>query len=229
VDEDVIDMSVIDGLAIGVFLTFVALSFGCFVFFYLSYRKSEEKTKIQVALLIFFFCWGIARALLIYFDYVLTQLNPLEVVNYLIFWKISCLFLMGAFGSIIFASENAVFKGKDYYAFLIGYLIFFSIGIASFDVLIADSFMLFAMMFAGFIPLSYIYLAYKYPTARKEIVLLFIGFAMFCLGVLMAFTTVVEMFLPMIHELYLISAVIQILGFSIYALGNKRMYFARKH
>ncbi|MDD1779481.1 MAG: hypothetical protein LUQ65_15065, partial [Candidatus Helarchaeota archaeon] len=186
-------------------------------------------TRIQVALLIFFLCWGIARALLIYFDYVLTQLNPLEVVNYLVFWKISCLFLMGAFGSIIFASEHAVFKGKDFYVFVIGYLVFFSIGIASFDVLVADTFMLFAMMFAGFIPLSYIYLAYKYPAARGNIALLFIGFAMFCVGVLMAFTTIVAMFLPMIHELYLMSAVIQIVGFSIYAIGNKRMYFAQKH
>lgn len=225
-EADVIDMSVIDGLAIGVFSAFVALSFGFFVFFYLRYRKAEEKTKIQVALLIFFLCWGIGRTLLIYFDYVLTQLDPLEVVDHLDFWKIADIFLMVAFGSIIFASENAVFKGKDYYAFLIGYLIFFSIGIASFDVLIADSFMVFAMLFAGFIPLSYIYLAYKYPLSRKVIALLFIGFTMFIVGMLMAFTTIVEMFLPVIHELYLISAVTQILGFSVYALGVKRMYFA---
>ena len=219
-------MSVIDGLAIGVFSAFVAITFGCFVFFYLRYRKAEEKTKIQVSLLTFFFCWGIARVLLIIFDYVLTQLDLELVTENLVFWKISCIFLMVAFGSIIFASENAVFKGKDYYAFLIGYLIFFSIGIASFDVVIADSFMVFAMMFAGFIPLSYIYLGYKYPTARKDITLLFVGFALFCFGMLMAFRTAVEMFLPVIHELYLISAIVQIVGFSIYALGNKRMYFA---
>jgi len=81
------------------------------------------------------------------------------------------------------------------------------------------------MIFALFIPISYIYLAFKFPAARKNIAIMFVGFATFCVGVLIVFTTFVGMFPTVSHELKLISAVIQILGFSIFAIGIKRMYF----
>jgi hypothetical protein len=220
-------MNVIDWIAIGFYFGFIALSFGCFLFFSLNYRKLGEKTKIQLAFLIFFLCWGIASSILLYFDYFLTELNPVEGLNHLLIWRISSIFIMGGLGTVIFASENGVFKGKDYYVFLIGYLIFFCIGIFHPDVLIAETFMLLAMGFALFIPISYIYLAYKFPAARKNIALEFVGFVIFAIGIVMAFAPVVEAFLPLIHELYLMSAIIQILGFSLFAISINRMYFAR--
>ncbi|MDD1779482.1 MAG: hypothetical protein LUQ65_15070 [Candidatus Helarchaeota archaeon] len=228
IDEEVVDMNIIDWIAFWVFFSFIALSFGCFLFFSLKYRKLGEKTKIHLAYLIFFLCWGIASGILLVYDYCLTGLNPAEGLNYMLVWRIASAFLMGAFGSIIFASENGVFKGKDYYGFLIGYLIFFCIGLCHPDFFIAELFMMVAECFALFIPISYIYLAYKFPAARKNIALQFIGFLIFAIGIVMAFAPVVAAFLPLIHELYLVSAIVQILGFSIFAISINRMYFARK-
>lgn len=221
------DTTLIEWLIIGAIAAFVVLAFGCFLFFFAKYRKSEESTKIQVAFLIFFLCWGITRGIQLYFDYLLGLLDPMAVINTNLIWRISFTFLMGGFGSIIFASEKAVFNGRDYYALLIGFMVVFSIGLLHPDVILAQALMVIAMVFALIIPISYAYLAYKYPLTRRNITIMFVGFAIFCVGVLMLFTTFVEMFPTAAHELInLLSAVIQIVGFGIFAIGVERMYFA---
>lgn len=221
------DTYLIEWLIIGAIAAFVVLAFGCFLFFFAKYRKSEAKTKIQVAFLIFFICWGITRAIQLYFDHLLGLIDPGAVINSNLIWKISFSFLMGGFGSVIFASENAVFNGKDYYALLIGFMVVFSIGLLYPDVVLAQTFMVFAMFFALIIPISYFYLAYKYPLSRRNITIMFVGFAIFCVGVLMLFSTFVNIFPTAKDLIYLSSAVIQLVGFGIFAIGVKRMYFAR--
>jgi hypothetical protein len=223
VGERMADLNMFVWLGMGIFVGIIVLSFGCFLFFLSKYRKSEERTKIQVAFLIFFLCLGIVRSILLYYDYLY---NVMEIQE-LVIWKISNIFLMGGIGSIIFASENGVFKGKDFYGFLIGFLILFSISIVYPDIPLSQSFMLSAMIFALFIPISYIYLAYKFPVSRKNIVLMFAGFGIFIVGLFSALSAVVEMYTAVLNELYLIGAIIQAVGFSLFAIGIKRMYFAR--
>ena len=221
--ERLADLNVFDWLGMGIFVGITVLALGCFLFFFAKYRKSEEKTKIQVAFLIFFLCLGIVRGILLYYDYRYLVMEIQELVAL----KISNIFLMGGVGSVIFASENGVFKGKDFYGFLIGFLILFSLSIVYPDASMAQGFMLLAMLFAVFIPISYIYLAYKFPVSRKNIVLMFVGFGIFIIGLFSAFTPVVETYGAIAHELYFIGAIVQAVGFSLFTIGIKRMYFAR--
>jgi vacuolar-type H+-ATPase subunit I/STV1 len=183
VDKELQDIILIDWIAIGVSIGFIVIAFGCFLLFTNKYRGSEEKTKIQLAFLIFFLCMGIARIIIIYFDYGLTHLDPLEFINHQLVWKIESIFQLGGIGCIIYASENGVFKGRDVYGFLIGYIILVCIGLLHPDLIMAQTFTVIAMIFALFIPISYIYLAYKYPAVRKDIFYLFVGFAIFGLGI----------------------------------------------
>ena len=121
------DILLIDWIAIGFLISFSVVAFGLFVLFTSTYLKSKDKTKIQLAFLIFFLCMGIARIFIIHFSYFLTHLDPTEYSNHQLFWKMASIFQLGGIGGIIFASENSVFKGKDFYGFFIGFIIVFCI------------------------------------------------------------------------------------------------------
>ncbi len=216
----------LDWISIGFSVVFMIICFGLFWIFLSHYRKAEDKTNIQLAFIIFFLCSGIARIILVYFDYFLTQLNPAEYVNFVLYWKIALIFQFVGIGSIIFVAEKGVFNGKDLYIFLIGYSVLFGIGIFQSDIYLTLDFVFFSLYFAIFIPISYLYLAYKFPQSRKNIALIFVGFIIFGMAVLMVSPDVLALFPGLIHEVYLVSAMIQIPGYVIFALGVKRMYFS---
>lgn len=224
-DEQLQEILLIDWIAIGLLIGYTVISLGFFWLFLSHFRTSGEKNKIQLAFIIFFLCMGISRVLLIYFDYFLTHLDSTEYINFILYWKIALVFQFIGIGSIIFAAENGVFKGKDLYIFLIGFIILLCVGLLHPDFVVTQTIVVLVLAFAIFIPVSYLYLAYKLPAARRNIVLIFVGFLIFGLGIMVVSPDLLKTFPAMIHELYLLSILIQIPGYVVFAFGIKRMYF----
>ncbi|HUX97976.1 MAG TPA: hypothetical protein VMV49_00335 [Candidatus Deferrimicrobium sp.] len=221
-------MDLIDLIAIGVWITVAIISLGIFLFFIDRYLKFKEKNRIQLAFCLIFLCLGIGRLLLIYFDYFLTGLEISAYDEFQLMWKTAILFEMVGIGFLILVSEYAVWKGKDFYSFFIGFLIVVCIGMCIPDFFLGQMIIVYALIFAVFIPISYIYLAIKLPKpSRSNIIMVFIGFIIFGGGLLLISAGVVEWLAFLIdnHSLYLISAIVQIPGLLFLALGIKRMYF----
>ena len=218
----------IDGVAIGFWIVVIILSLAISgVLFYL-YAKSEHRVKYRLAFCLVFLSLGISRIILMYFDYFLTELNPVLYENYQLMWKLAQLFELIGLGFLILISEDAVFKGKDYYVFSIGFSIVVCIGMLIQEFLLTQNILVYALAFAILIPISWLYLAIKLPDTRKNTLLIFLGIIICGAGLILISAAVVEALLPLmnIHYIYLLSAIIQIPGLLIIATGVKRMYFA---
>lgn len=221
-----LDILLIDWIAIILGVGFIVISLAFFWIFSSHYRKSSERTRIQLAFLIFFLALALSRILLIYFDYFLTHLNSAEYATYVLWWKLSLVFQSIGFGGILFAAENGIFKGKDLYIFLVGFIIVMCIALLHPEIAFTQTASVLALVFALFIPAGYLYLAYKLPPSRRNIALIFIGFSIFGFGIMIVSPDLLATFPTMIHELYLLSILVQIPGFIIFAIGVKRMYFS---
>jgi hypothetical protein len=94
------------------------------------------------------------------------------------------------------------------------------------DFLLSQDLLSYALFFAVFIPISYIYLAIKLPKlARKNVFLMLIGFILFILFDMMLSAGIAPILGIDIHYLYLISAICQSPSLLILAGGVKRLYF----
>ncbi len=220
-------VGLIDWIAIGLYIVVAAIALGIFLFLFRKYLTFEEKNRNQLAFCLVFLCFGIGRILLTYFDYFLTEMNPADYVNHQEMWKLATLFELAGLGFLILVSDYAVFKGKDYYGFFIGFVIVICVGLFYPEFLTAQNIIVGALLFAIFIPLSWIYLAVKLPDLRGSIALIFIGFIIFGMGLLLMASGIVAALVFLIdnHSLYLLSAIIQIPGLIILAIGINRMYF----
>lgn len=217
----------VDGIAIGCWIGFVGVAYSIFGMLLRKYIKFEGKTNLQVAYLLVFALVGIGRMLLIYFDYGLTHLNIAEYSNYQVYWKIATLFFLGGLGFILLTSEYAVFRGKDYYVFFIGFVTVVGAGMLTLDFVTAQIIIGYGLLFAAFIPISYIYLAGKLPSIRKNIALGLIGFILF-IGFDIFLSSFVIVLLPFgISYAYLISAIFQTVGLFLLGLGVNRMAFTK--
>jgi len=223
-------MEVLDWVAIGFWSCVLAITFGVFSILFQKYTEFKEKTKNQFAFCLVFLCLGIGRNLLIYFDYFLTELNVGRYADFQVLWKFANLFELAGLGFLILVSEYAVFKGKDYYLFFIGFAILVAVGLFFIqDFFLAQSVTVAAVGFTAFIPISYIYMAIKLPMARRNVLILLIGFLIFGAGLMLMSAGVVDLLgIGYIHILYLLSAIIQIPGLLLIAVGIKRMYFTEK-
>jgi len=223
-------MEALDWVAIGCWSCVLAVCYGIFSIFFQKYTEFKEKTKNQLAFSLVFLFLGISRNLLIYFDYFIVQLNPNGYNNLQIPWKLATFFWIAGLGFLILVSEYAVFKGKDYYLFFIGFAVVVAIAmffIQNFSM--AQDLTVVAICFGAFIPISYIYMAIKLPMARRNVIILFIGFLIFGVGIIFMSERIVELIgLEYISILYLISAIFQIPGLLIMALGIRRLYFIEK-
>lgn len=213
----------IDWLAIAVFAVVVAVSIGFGVYFLRKYISYEDKNKNQLAFSLVFLFLGIGRIFLVYFDYGLTQLNQAVYEDYAFWWKLATFFLLVGVGAFIWVSEYALWKGKDYFVFFIGFCVVVSIAMFIPDFEQSQAFSTWAVAFGAFILISYLYLAIKLPLARKNIALIFMGFVIY--GAALILLSVFLTTPGITHEIYLISAIIQIPGLLITGLGVKRMYF----
>ena len=113
----------LDWVAIGFWIGVVVISFGISFLLFQKYLKFTEKTKIQLAFCLMFLCLAIGRFILVYSDYILTGLDLNAYVTFQTIWKIANFFEIAGLGFLILVSEYAVFKGKDYYVFIIGFTI----------------------------------------------------------------------------------------------------------
>ena len=218
-----------DWIAIGVWIGVVGLCFGIFLYLFLKRLKFTEKTRIQLAFCFFFLCLGIGRAVLVYADYFVTELIVEQYLDNQIIWKIANFFVIAGLGFLILVSEYAVFKGKDYYVFIIGYIIVVIIAIFFIqDFYTVQNFTSGAVGFAAFIPISYIYLAIKFPMVRRNVILLLGGFLIFGAGLLLISAGLVTLLGGDNHLIYLVSAILQIPGLLIMAIAIKRMYFSEE-
>ncbi len=221
-------MELIDWVAVGVWIGVIALSFAISLYLGVKYQKSEEKNKIKLAFSLMFLSLAISRLLLMYFDYFITGLNPALYSDHQLFWRLATLFQLLGLGFLIVVSEYAVFRGKDYFIFTIGFLIVVFVGMLIPDFFMAQNVTVYAVAFAAFIPVSWIYLAIKLPLARKNTLLIILGFLLFGVGLILLSAGIVDILAPIIdiHTLYLLSAIIHIPGLSVFTLGVKRYYFS---
>ena len=220
-------MEPIDFIAIGFWIAGSVLAIAVALFLLKKYYDSDERNRVKLAFSLIFLTLGISRLLLMYFDYFLTGLNPALYTNYQFYWRIATLFQLIGLGFLILVSEYAVFQGKDYYLFFIGFLIILIVGMAVQDFVLSQNIVVYAVVFAAFIPISWIYLAWKLPLARKNTVLIIVGFLIFGFGLILLSINIVEMLAPImdIHTDYLLAAIIQIPGLLLFAWGIKRYYF----
>ncbi|NVM30571.1 MAG: hypothetical protein HWN65_17150 [Candidatus Helarchaeota archaeon] len=228
----------IDMISLGLWIVFVALNVVLFVFFIQKYRNLSEKGKMKFAICLIFLCLAIGRGLYVYFDYFFANLDYNTIttsVEYLSYWKIASVFHLAGFGFLFLVSEYKVFKGKDVFIFFWGYL---ALSVAA---LFIDNFhfmqalISWSLLFAGFIPFGYLYLAIKMPGAvRRNILLLFIGVAVFAIGMLFMSIIVLDVValyllqvnpMDLIHYFYLISPILQIPGMLIFSKGFVGLFF----
>ena len=81
-----------------------------------------------------------------------------------------------------------------------------------------------------FLPISYIYLAIKFPgDVRKNILTIIVGVVIYAASLLILNVNIMGTLVignpDLIHTLYLLSAIIHTPGIIIFGLGVKRMYF----
>ncbi len=221
-------MEFIDWVAISIWLLGVGIAIGVFIILIRNYRNSEERTRIKLAFCLIFLCLGLARIFLVYFDYWLTGLNPVNYDAHQAFWRFAMLFYFAGLGFLILTSENRVFQGRDYYVFSLGYSIGIIICLVIPDFAASQNALNYVVIFAAFIPISYIYLAVKLPMARKNITILFIGITLFMVFNFILSADVVSTLGISASVLYFICAIFQTLGITILGVGIKRMYFTSR-
>lgn len=218
-----------DWIAIGCWIAVVILTAGIFITLFSKYLKYPEKVKNRLAFCLVFLFLAIGRCLLIYFDFFLVELDATRYGEFLMMYKIATLFQLMGIGFLIVVSEYAVFKGKDFFVFFIGFTIVLLIGLLIQDFLMTQNVTVGALGFAAFIPLSWIYLMRKLPQTRNNILMILMGFLIYGGGLLLISAGVVpiieDIFPISVHEIYLISPLIQIPGLLLLGLGIKRMYF----
>ncbi len=217
------NLLLIDWISFGLFIVVIIVTLGIALFLLQKYMKLEDKNNNQLAFCLVFLFLGLGRIFLVYFDYFLTALNPKDYATHTNMWKLATILLLIGVGFLILTSEHALWKGKDYYVFFIGFIIVVSIAMAVPDFEMAQSLSTGAVAFGAFIVLSYMYLAIKLPHARKNILLIFTGFIIY--GAALIFLSVFVVDPTIIHLSYLISAIIKIPGLLIIGLGVKKMYF----
>ncbi|MHA1229067.1 MAG: hypothetical protein ACTSRP_00295 [Candidatus Helarchaeota archaeon] len=229
------DIQIIDFIAISFWICVIIVLFMISGYLFYKYTRDPDRNKIQLSFFLVFLFIGIGRILLVYFDYNLIMLDVDLYSEYQIYWKIATIFQLAGFGFLFLVTEYAVFKNKDYYIFFWGFLITTIVGMLIQDFTLSQVVVSYALVFAAFIPLSYIYLAIKMPgESKKWIIIMFIGVVIFALSLLILmvnFVDFMKVFLgnaDIIHYIYLVSPVIQILGVIIFANGIYNMYFKKK-
>lgn len=222
----------IDTIAIGIWICLIAVEFGIFILFLSKYLKSEEKNNIKLAISLIFISLAIGGIVFIFFDYYYTQLEHSLYERYRLIWKIGIIFQLAGFGFFFLVSEYRVFHGKDYFVFFWGFLGFFIAAIIAFDFLLAQILINFALIFVIFIPISYIYLAFKLAgETRSNLLLILFGVIIFAIGMALNLFDVVVLVEQLtgnanaIHYLYLFAPIFQIVGLLVAAKGFNALYF----
>jgi len=215
----------IDLVAITVWIIGIAASAGIFLILFWKYVKIEDRTKAQLAFCLMFLSLAIGRAFLMYADYFLVNLVPDDYIYHIEIWKLANLFQLLGLGFLILVSDYAVFKGKDYYLFSIGFAIVVTVSMLLTDFYVVQLVATSAVAFAAFIPISWIYIGYKLPQTRRKSMLIFLGFLIFGGGLILLSINIAGGLPISIHEIYLTSAVLQLLGLIIMGIGVKRLYF----
>ncbi|MHA1132344.1 MAG: hypothetical protein ACTSQI_15535 [Candidatus Helarchaeota archaeon] len=214
----------IDYITIGIWVGVICVTLGIFLILLHKYLSYSETNKNQLAFCIMFFCLGLSRIFLLYFDYFLTELNPAEYINYATVWKVATSFLLIGVGFLILVSEHALWKGKDYFLFFIGFAIVVTLSMIVPNFELSQTLSTAAIGFAAFIILSYLYLAYKLPQARKNTMLMLLGLIIYGVALILVSVFIAEP--SIIHWLYFCSALIQIPGLLLFGFGVKCMYFS---
>lgn len=215
----------IDLVAISFWIIVIAASAGIFLILLWKYVKVEDKTKVQLAFCLMFLSLAIGRAFLMYADYFIVNLVPNDYVNHVEIWKWANFFQLLGLGFLILVSDYAVFRGKDYYLFSIGFAIVVTISMLLTDFYLVQMVATAAVAFAVFIPISWIYLAFKLPQTRRNTMLILFGFALFGGGLILLSINVAGGLPISIHEIYLASAILQLPGLIIMGIGVKGLYF----
>lgn len=164
---------------------------------------------------------------MLYFDFFLTEFNPLVYQNYILYWKLTNLITWVGYLTIIIVLERFILKGKSYYLISIFYLISIIIS------LVVSDFELVQIVAAIptalgvlFIPFSYLYLA-KYSHIRKKALIIFFGYMVFFFGYLLLAQFIVNLFisisdmeqLTLVYLIYITSMIFRIGGIALLSYG----------
>ncbi len=217
----------IDSIAIGVWIAVILIALGIFCGLFLLYLKTAERTKVQLAFCLMFLCFALSRAVLVYGDYFVVDLVLDDYINHMEILKIANMFNLLGLGFLIVVSEYAVFKGKDYFVFTIGFSVVTTIAMILQDYYQVQAVAGYAFYFAVFIPISWVYLGVKLPHARKNAMLILFGFLILGAGLILLSIGITEFLTLSLNELYLLSAALQVVGLLVMGLGVKRFYFPK--
>ena len=218
-------LGTIDFIAMGAWIVVIVIALIFFGVLFWKYLKCENKTNSQIAFCIIFLAFALARAIFFYGDYFVVDLVLDDYIHHMPLLKLANLCNLLSLGFLIIVSEYAVFKGKNYYIFTVGFLIVFIISMAVQDYYQVQLFAGLAFYFSIFIPISWVYLGVKLPAARRNALFIFTGFLVLGAGMILVSVGITESFALTLSELYLISAALQAAGLLIMGLGVKRFYF----
>ncbi len=222
----------IDTIAIGIWICLVAVELGIFLLLFSKYLKSSEKNNIKLGICLIFIFLAIGGIFFIFFNYYFTQLESDLYETHQFIWKVAAIFQLSGFGFLFLVSEYRVFHGKDYFVFFWCFLGLSVAGMSVRDFVLTENLINYALIFAAFIPMSYIYLAIKLPGAfRNNILLILFGIIIFTVGMILNIPDIVIAIeqwtgnADVIHYIYLISPILQIGGLIVAVKGFNGLYF----
>jgi len=147
------------------------------------FQQDRQNFLVLAASILFFFL-AVSRALMLYFDFFLTEFNPDNYQDYILYWKLANLFTWIGYLSLILVMEKSIFKGKTYHLISILYVIFIIISLAVPDFTSAQNIAAIPTAVGiVLIPFSYLYLA-RHEHIRKKALIIFFGYIVFFIGYL---------------------------------------------
>ncbi|MHA1291974.1 MAG: hypothetical protein ACTSQJ_04830 [Promethearchaeota archaeon] len=153
----------------------------------------DERDYLPLVYSVAFFSLCLGRVILAIFD-IVTEFNSGNYGSENFFlWKIGSSFQMFAVFLFFVIIEKRVVKGRDKYALVILFVIFWALGLLMVDIILATNFIIIAMLFVVYIPLAYLYIAkISEGVVRKKALYVFSGFVIVFLASLMTGEIIID-------------------------------------
>lgn len=153
---------------------------------YISSKKEEGFKEHAFALILFvsFLLLLIGRIFISIFDYSNNFESTVGLdISELIYFKIGITLQLIALGFLLININRQTLKGKDKYFITVIYFAIVLLAIISNDIFLTTLYIFIALMYAGYIPFGYLYIAkISAGNLRRKGIYIFIGFLIFFFG-----------------------------------------------
>ena len=216
-------------IAFWFYIALIIVKFSIALLFFRIYQNSKQN-KLVLGAALLFLSYGIARIIMVVFDFSLTKFDSSVYQTYAILWKIGFLINCIGFLCLIFISERAILKKRSKYAITLFYFIFIIISIIPPDIQLVQLISIIPSALAMiFVPLTYLYLA-RYDTIRKRALAIFAGYVFFFMGATFLTEDLVQIFISInpnqslsIRSLiHIVSVILKITGIMFMVFGYRK-------